>query len=385
MLVRAGPVIALSVALAGGCASNAGQRSGEPSPPRAKTAPAKTAPASPSAAAPPAPAPPSAAAPPGPEPPAPPDDIPPDYAALVRRTRAEGAAAIDRGRRGDTAGLQRQYTEDLRENQDPQFLPSVLHNGRRVAARTKLENVVPYVYRVHLSGDPRSEFYSTLRVTLDFDHAFRIKDIEIFGPDDSLPNDAHAARATRADLALPVTGTWWVSSAGWDELANRHLGEPDRAHAVDLTVWRDGGTHRGDGAALEDHHAWGQPVYAPAAGVVVAAQDDLPDREPLPRDGMDEVAGNHVVIDLGDGEFLMLGSLRQGSVRVRVGDRVEHGRPLARVGNSGGSLPHLHLHLQDAPTLGNARALPLELRRARVDGVIRERIRLAHGQFVSTG
>lgn len=62
------------------------------------------------------------------------------------------------------------------------------------------------------------------------------------------------------------------------------------------------------------------------------------DRENLP--------GNFVVIDCGD-FAIALAHLRQGSVLVEEGDRVQVGDPVGEMGNSGNSSkPHLHIHAQ---------------------------------------
>ena len=52
------------------------------------------------------------------------------------------------------------------------------------------------------------------------------------------------------------------------------------------------------------------------------------------------------------GHFAVLAHLRQGTLRVGVGERVRKGDPLALVGNSGASsMPHLHLQVQTHPDL----------------------------------
>jgi len=45
-----------------------------------------------------------------------------------------------------------------------------------------------------------------------------------------------------------------------------------------------------------------------------------------------------------------MGHLRQGSIKVKVGERVREGQPIARVGNSGHtSAPHIHIQAQTLP------------------------------------
>ncbi len=72
----------------------------------------------------------------------------------------------------------------------------------------------------------------------------------------------------------------------------------------------------------------GQPIYAPANGVVVFS-DFL------------TVRGNATVIDHGEGVFT--GYLHQSEFLVQTGDRVEKGQLIGRVGSTGRVVgPHLH-------------------------------------------
>ena len=57
--------------------------------------------------------------------------------------------------------------------------------------------------------------------------------------------------------------------------------------------------------------------------------------------------------------------LQQGSARVREGEGVRRGQPLAAVGDSGNSLaPHLHFQVQDRPVFPDqqARTIPMVFR-----------------------
>ena len=55
----------------------------------------------------------------------------------------------------------------------------------------------------------------------------------------------------------------------------------------------------------------------------------------------------------------MYAHLRQGSVAVRTGQRVEAGDLLGEIGNSGSSTePHLHFHVADGPSAVDADGLP---------------------------
>ena len=98
----------------------------------------------------------------------------------------------------------------------------------------------------------------------------------------------------------------------------------------------------------EDFPAFGQPVLAPAGGVVVRAHDrerDHKSRSSWPSllyllaegslrelTGPSRVLGNHVVLDLGGGVYAVLAHLRRGSLRVAKGQRVGAGEQVADCG-----------------------------------------------------
>lgn len=97
----------------------------------------------------------------------------------------------------------------------------------------------------------------------------------------------------------------------------------------------------------EDYGIWDQPILSPLSGTVIAAYDEEPDIEPG-TEAFLSLEGNHVYLKLDvTGTYLLLNHLKEGSLTVKVGDHVETGDPLGRVGNSGStSEPHLHIHHQ---------------------------------------
>lgn len=193
---------------------------------------------------------------------------------------------------------------------------------------------------------------------------------------------AHLDRDTRADLRLPFSGDWYVFWGGRTLEQNYHAVDAGQRFAYDFVKRVDGSSHRGDGSRLEDYHCWNEPILAPAAGTVVEAVDGLPDQAIGTTDPT-APAGNHVVLDLGQGEYALLAHLRQDSVTVAKGDRVEPGETLGRCGNSGNTgEPHLHFHLQDAPVFGQGAGLPAFFNGYRADGVAVTRGEPVRGQTV---
>ncbi len=161
-------------------------------------------------------------------------------------------------------------------------------------------------------------------------------------------------------VASPVVGEWWVGHGGRAELVNYHHSGPMQANAVDLMQVGSGGIHRPGSTELSSYYIFDQTVLAPVDGTVTYVLDGRPDQligQPDER----HPSGNQLVIDIGGGRHLMMGHLRQGSITVRVGDRVREGQPIARVGNSGhSSAPHLHIQAQSLPVgIGDIEAVDL--------------------------
>jgi hypothetical protein len=173
---------------------------------------------------------------------------------------------------------------------------------------------------------------------------------------------------TKTPLRLPFDGDWYVFWGGRTLDQNYHAAVRQQRFAYDLVVRRDGRSHAGDGTRLEDYYCWGQPILAPGAGTVVTALDSLADQQPGQMDPRNP-AGNHVIVDHGNGEFSLLAHLRRGSVAVRAGDRVAQGQKLGECGNSGNtSEPHLHYHLQNGPAFGQAEGIPAQFSGYLADG-----------------
>ena len=178
------------------------------------------------------------------------------------------------------------------------------------------------------------------------------------GPPKEPAASIHLDRDTRADLRLPFVGDWYVYWGGRTLERNYHAANPGQRFAYDFVRHRDGRSHRGDGSTLDEYYCWNESILAPADGRVVAVVDDLPDQA-IGTTNTAAPAGNHVLLDLGNGEYALIAHLRRDSVRVGDGAQVAAGDMLGRCGNSGNtSEPHVHFHLQDSPAYGEGAGLP---------------------------
>lgn len=188
---------------------------------------------------------------------------------------------------------------------------------------------------------------------------------------------------TKARLRLPFDGEWFVFWGGRSVEQNYHAAVSDQRFAYDFVVIRDGASHRGDGTRESDYFCWGKPVLAPAKATVLAVERLLADNPPGVMDAANP-AGNHVMLDLGNGEYALLAHLKANSISVEKGDDVEQGQLLGECGNSGNtSEPHLHFHLQDHPEFGEGSGLPAYFHDYRADGEYVEHGEPVQGQTVA--
>lgn len=192
-----------------------------------------------------------------------------------------------------------------------------------------------------------------------------------------------------ADYYQPVTrlhfigkGEWTVSHGGRGRSVNHHYGTRLQRFAYDIVVKQNGRRRRpGSNPGSNDaYYCYGKQLLAPAAGTVIVAVNDVPDNRPGQRG---EKGGNGLVIDHGFGEYSALWHAIRGSVRVKVGDRVEVGQVVALAGNSGHSSgPHVHFHVQTRGRKGGDLGLPAPFVEVWVDDVWREAVEPRRGETV---
>lgn len=160
-------------------------------------------------------------------------------------------------------------------------------------------------------------------------------------------------------LQFPLRGgVFYTAHGGAFPVLNNYHGAIVKAqsYACDFSQLNRWGT-RALGifpSRLDRYAIYGATVCSPGNGVILRTLHGLADMPPGQMD-LDNVAGNHVVIRLdGLDTNLVLAHLQNGSVSVKVGDRVSASQLIGKVGNSGStSEPHLHIHAQRQVTAGS--------------------------------
>jgi hypothetical protein len=173
-------------------------------------------------------------------------------------------------------------------------------------------------------------------------------------------------------MAPPLQGPDWVNANQWGDPATGHSGarmtknatlHSNEVFAIDFIRMRDGMTFSGDGSANEQYYAWGAPILSSTDGTVITVLDGMPAIAPgaFPTDltSVEQAGGNQAVVKAADGVYILYGHMQQGSVAVKVGDKVRVGQRLGLLGNSGNTNgAHLHFQVSDGPDVFNADSIP---------------------------
>jgi hypothetical protein len=164
--------------------------------------------------------------------------------------------------------------------------------------------------------------------------------------------DVQVVEKHETSLSLPFKGEWLVFWGGDTKELNAHHDAPNQQYAFDfVVVGTDGKSFKGEGKQNEDYYAFGQKVLAPADGEVTDVIQGVRDNQPGSMNPYSAV-GNAVVIKHKDNEISVLAHFKQGSIKVKPGDKVKKGQLLGLCGNSGNSSePHIHYHLQNTPVI----------------------------------
>jgi peptidase M23-like protein len=132
--------------------------------------------------------------------------------------------------------------------------------------------------------------------------------------------------------------------------------------AIDwVMVGKNGNTFHDSRERNENFWAFGQPVLAVADGEVTEVVDGIPDNVPgkLPLITVQNITGNHVTVRIAADTYVMFAHLKQGSIRIRLHQKIERGAQFAEVGNSGNTTgAHLHLQVTDGNSGLAAEGIP---------------------------
>jgi|GEM_PF-525951 len=274
---------------------------------------------------------------------------------------------------GNTDGIWKNMTPEMQAALKTQadFANFATQVKAQIGRETSIENerVMPgphaqiYTRLAHFSQAPMP-----VVVLMSFDDQGKIGGF-VIRPEQNPAESKYLNYRDKTVFTFPLKGTWLIYQGGRSTYDNYHAAAPDQRFAYDIVGIRDGKMYAGSGDKVEDYFCFGQPVVAPANGVVVVSIDQYDDNPLLKPSQSNPPYGNGIVLDHGDGEFSMFAHLKHGSVRVKAGDNVKTGQELGQCGNSGNSpFPHLHYHVQTTAEWFKGDGLPVQFHDYAADG-----------------
>lgn len=189
----------------------------------------------------------------------------------------------------------------------------------------------------------------------------------------SLETDPLPVRIGPVVISPPLRGDHWLAANGPSNTSDhRRALIPINGRAVIsqrfaidwVKLGGDGKTYHGDKLDNKNYYAFGAEALAVADGVVTEVKDGIPLNVPgltsrAVSINLDNIAGNHVILNIGNGNYAMYAHLQPGSIRVEAGERVRRGQVLGLVGNTGNSTePHLHFQISNASSPLGSEGLP---------------------------
>ena len=180
-------------------------------------------------------------------------------------------------------------------------------------------------------------------------------------------------------IGPPLKGSNWVALNGCCEPGWPHRGTPlpvngnlvgSQLFAIDWKQTNNqGGFYTGDRTKNESYVDYGSEVLAVADGTVTAILDGqnanapgvLPAEDPVlaPKLTVNNVDGNHIVLNIGNGAYAFYAHLIKGSLRVKPGDKVTKGQVIAKLGNTGNAnASHLHFQVMNGPSAIASPSIP---------------------------
>jgi hypothetical protein len=208
----------------------------------------------------------------------------------------------------------------------------------------------------------RSEMPAKIKHRLTFSDAG--KDIVIEGAPATIQNTAPVV------IEAPVRGSGWLGIETTSQNTHHFKCEATKGgvtnhserFAVDwLQYDSDEHMFQNEGKQNADWVCYGKELIAVADGVVTAIKDGVPENEPgsIRPLKWEEMAGNYVIIRIGENTYACYCHITPATIRVSVGQRVNKGDVLGLLGNSGNSdAPHLHFQITDRNSFYAAEGLP---------------------------
>ncbi|NBL65596.1 peptidoglycan DD-metalloendopeptidase family protein [Flavobacterium sp. NST-5] len=183
-------------------------------------------------------------------------------------------------------------------------------------------------------------------------------------------------------LAAPLNGKNWVAiyNSEWQRGHRRVYytveGQsriPGR-FAIDFVKLDDEGKLcRQQPEVVTNYYSYDEDVLAVEDGTVVSLRNDFKESKTISGNQShteNDASGNYLILEIGYDLYACYEHLKPGSIPFKVGDKVNRGDVIAKVGFTGdASEPHLHFHVADKNSVLGAEGLPFVFKQFSYEGI----------------
>lgn len=187
-------------------------------------------------------------------------------------------------------------------------------------------------------------------------------------------------------VEFPLRGEWMAPHTPGTKIPSHGSDQLGQTFAFDFLQvnWNKKGMHFYDasllryllfGVPLKKNYCWGKNIHAPCNGRIVKCEDGLNERKIVHfvsdmivvlknaffgnLNKLHPILGNYIIMECENNIFAFFAHLQKNSINVSVGDNINKGQILGKVGHSGNSTAaHLHFQFMDNINLLEAKGIP---------------------------
>lgn len=153
---------------------------------------------------------------------------------------------------------------------------------------------------------------------------------------------------------LPFNGLWYVEHGGYKKKNSHSWNLIPQRYAYDFEIRENNLPYYGDYKNIDNYYSYLQNVICPCDGFVFDLENNYQNTKIYEgRKATNDILdprGNYITIKHQNGEYSTICHLEKETINVKVGDLIEQGQVIAKVGNSGNTEgPHIHFQVQKGP------------------------------------
>lgn len=185
---------------------------------------------------------------------------------------------------------------------------------------------------------------------------------------------------------VPFNGEYFIEYGGLTKKTSHSWEVISQRYAYDFEKRKDNLPYKQDYHFLENYYCYLDDIICPCDGFVIDMQNNykntkIYDGRPITND-IKEPRGNYITIKHSHGEYSTICHFEKGSIKVNIGDIVQAGEVLGKVGNSGNTQgPHIHFQVQKGPDFNQSKGIIITFKDAYISK--RKRRYLTKGNYVS--